>query len=277
MVANLKYPVMLITEDDVSGYSSPETLQICYEEKLDNNKLAGAMIVDSDGTRFSIKDITRLESMTVHGRRVAKVKYELAEAGKLSIAEFKSVVADTFKKDARYEDSSLLLNIEKCEEYEAVITHAGVYWQMKENIYLKYPVALITKDDVEYLMSPDALMKIGDKIWIKDDEMIDAKIVDVEGRQVIIKSFTRIKGKGKSSWFGLIRKTEVVGMEYELSETGWLSLDELKSLMIAVLRKEVESPSDICDRNYMHLGMIQFIKGSEIYHDVIAHWGPGCL
>ena len=106
-----------------------------------------------------------------------------------------------------------------------------------------------------------------------DDEMIDAKIVDVEGRQVIIKSFTRIKGKGKSSWFSLIRKTEVVAAEYELSESGWLSINELKSLMIAALRKEVESPSDICEMNYIHLEMIQFIKGSEIYHDVIALWG----
>ena len=163
MDMDLKYPVVIITEDDVSGYSSPETLQICYEERLDNNELAGAMIVGSDGAHFTIKNVTRLESMTVHGRRVVKVEYELVEAGKLSIAEFKSVVTDIFKKDASYEDSRLLHNIRKCTEYEAVIAYAGVYWQTKENIYLKYPVALITKDDVENFISPDALLRIGDR------------------------------------------------------------------------------------------------------------------
>ena len=247
MDVKLKYPVALITEDDVSGYSSLDALRICYEDKLDNNKLPGAMIVDSKGRQFTVKNVTKLNSMDVHGRKMARVEYELSETGKMPSEELESLVLDTLKKKLGFEFSIIATGD------SGVIDYAGVYWQMEGGAYLKYPVAIIIKNEICSFSCPGWF---DIEMW-NSNELIGARIVDVDGKQLIIKSVTDIESVNKLPLFMV---SECAKMGCELAEADWLSLDEFKSLVIETARNWPSADRAV---------NIQQVKGAETHYDII--------
>lgn len=133
MDVNLKYPVALINNGDVGGFSSPATLQICGEKTIDDHQMVGAKVVDSDGNQYvitnaiKVKNINWLPSFLVaYDRRIVKVKYELSKGDQLSLDTFKALVVDTLKGNASFDDSGLLRCVKGSESYYEVIESTGI-------------------------------------------------------------------------------------------------------------------------------------------------------
>ncbi|EMF7390461.1 hypothetical protein V4F62_004523 [Vibrio parahaemolyticus] len=132
-VEHLKYPVALINNSDVGGFSSDSSLNICSEKAIDDNLMVGAEIVDSEGMKYVIKSVTKIKNanwlpsfMVTYGRRIAKVEYELYQDGQIPLDEFKRLVLDTLKGDSAFKESGLLNSIKGSETYVEVIECTGI-------------------------------------------------------------------------------------------------------------------------------------------------------
>lgn len=133
MISTLNYPVALVNNGDVAGYSSPETLQICAEIAIDEHLMLGAHIIDSQGQHCTIKAVKKVKNLNwlpgilvKYKNRIVEVSYELEAKEELTLGEFKTLVLDTLKSGPYKNDASLLKSVRGSESHFEVIESTGI-------------------------------------------------------------------------------------------------------------------------------------------------------
>ncbi len=133
MSAQISFPAMLINNCDIGAYSKMEILETVGEKGVDDGKMLGGLIIDSEGRQFVIGGVRKLKQknflpsfLVSYKNRIVQVQYDLKREIDISVEELKFKVIDIVKNDKSFTETGLIKEIKGSDTILEIMESVGI-------------------------------------------------------------------------------------------------------------------------------------------------------